>query len=217
MKINGHEMKAAIFDVDGTLLDTMGEWHDVGARYLMSLGIEPEPNLGDILFTMTSITSAEYMIENYGLDKSVEEIQRGINSIVENMYFNYADFRPGAREYLEKLRAEGIPMAITTSTDGYCVRAALERLGCLDYFQAVLSCADLKTSKKKPDIFFTALESLGAQPEDTWVFEDGLYAIETAKTAGFRILGIYDNQSEADQPAIKTNSDVYINEFTELL
>ena len=217
MIINGHEIKAAIFDVDGTLLDTMGEWHTVGERYLKSLGYEPEPNLGDILFTKTSVTSAEYMIENYGLDKSVEEIQKAINGFVENMYYNYADFKPGARQFIDMLRAEGVPMAIASSTDGHCLRAAMERLGCIDYFTGIFSCGDLGTTKKEPDVFMMALESVGAVPEETWVFEDGLYAMETAKKAGFKLFGVYDEESHGDQDAIKAISDIYIREFTEIL
>lgn len=217
MEIKGYEMKAAIFDVDGTLLDTMDEWHDVGARYLTAMGIEPEPNLGDKLFNKTSITSAEYMIEKYGLNMTVDQVRDGINKTVEGMYFQRVGFRQGAREYLDKLIAEGVPMAIVTSTDGYCIRGAMERLGYLDKFVAVFSAADLGTSKKQPDIFYTALESLGSKPSETWVFEDGLYAMETAKKEGFRILGIYDEISRDDQDAIKEISDIYIKEFTELL
>lgn len=209
-------IKGAIFDVDGTLLDTMHVWTDSGERYLKSQGIKAEPGLGDILFAMTVEMGARYLKEHYPLDKDIEEIKEGINSMVEEYYFTEADFKPGARELLEKMKEEGIPMTIATSTDRYCILAAFNRLGYTDYFKEIFTCTEVGASKAEPKIFFEAVKAMGTEPEDTWLFEDGLYSIKTAKAEGFKIVGVYDEVSAADQEEIEELSDVYVKELTEL-
>lgn len=217
MKIKGHEIKGAIFDVDGTLLDTMPMWSTVGVGYLAERGIEAEPNLPEILFATTTEMASEYMKERYGLTETVEEIRDGMNAIAERAYANTAQFKAGAAEFLDLLKDEGIPMAIATSTDHHCIKAAMDRLGYSDYFVTMLSAADVGAPKSEPKIFREAIEALGSEPSETWVFEDGYYAMQTVKPLGMKILGIYDAQSHGDQEDIKDISDVYIKEFTELL
>lgn len=208
-------IKGAIFDVDGTLLDTMPIWTNSGATYLASLGIEAEEGLGDKLFAMTVDMGADYLKENYGLPMSREEIAKGINGVVEGHYFEQADFKPGARELLERMKAVGIPMAIATSTEKYCIEAAFDRLGYKDYFDVILTCGQVGASKSNPKIFFEAVDVLGTPVENTWLFEDGLYSIKTAKAEGFKIVGVYDKVSEADQEEIKEYSDIYVKDLTE--
>lgn len=203
-------IKGAIFDVDGTLLDTMPVWTHAGVRYLKSLGIEAEAGLSEKLFKMTADMAATYMKEQYGLTQSEEEICKGILRMVEDFYFHEADFKPGALELMEDLKAAGIPMTVATSTNQYCIVAAFDRLGYTDYFDAILTCPELETHKSEPDIFFAATNAMGTKPEETWVFEDGLYAVKTAKTAGFRTVGIFDEVSKADQPELEALSDIYV-------
>lgn len=214
--MNLEQIKGVIFDVDGTLLDTMHVWTDSGARYLASLGIEAEEGLGDKLFCMTVDMGAVYLKENYGLSQTVEEIKKGVNGMVETYYFEEADFKPGALELMTLLRDAGIPMTIATSTDKYCILAAFDRLGYTDWFKAIYTCSEVGASKSEPKIFFEAIKAMGTKPEDTWLFEDGLYSIKTAKAEGFKIVGVYDAVSAADQEEIKALSDVYVRELSEL-
>lgn len=202
-------IEGAIFDVDGTLLDTMPVWHDAGARYLATLGIKAEEGLGDRLFVETVDTGAQYLIDRYGLDMTVEEVGQGINRQMEDFYFNEAPLKEGALELMERLNAAGSKMIVASSTDKYCIEGAFERLGITDYFEAVLSCGDYDTTKASPDIFFEAVSVMGTQIPLTWVFEDGLYAIKTARAEGFRTVGIYDSVSEADQEELMKYSDFY--------
>lgn len=203
-------IKGAIFDVDGTLLDTMPVWTTAGVRYLQTLGIEAEPGLAETLFSMTVDMAAGYMKEKYDLQQTPEEICRGVINMVEDYYRHHADFRTGARELLEQLRNAGIPMTIATSTNLHCILAAFDRLGYTDYFDAILTCPEMGTHKSEPDIFYEAARIMETEPSETWVFEDGLYAIKTAKNAGFKAVGIYDEASKADQEEIKTWSDKYV-------
>lgn len=203
-------LKGAIFDVDGTLLDTMPIWTNAGVRYLESLEIKAEPGLREKLFKMTVDMAAGYMKERYDLPQNEEEICKGILRMVEDFYFYEADFKPGALELLENLKMAGIPMTIATSTNQYCIIAAFDRLGYTDYFDAILTCPELGTHKSEPDIFFAAAHAMGTEPEETWVFEDGLYAVKTANAAGFQTVGIFDEVSKADQNELKQLSDVYV-------
>lgn len=210
-------IKGVIFDVDGVLLDTMPVWTDSGARYLASLGIEAESHLGDKLFCMTVEMGAEYLKEHYSLPYTIAEIKAGINGCVEQYYFTEAGFKPGARELLEKLKAAGVPVTIATSTDKYCILAAFDRLGYTDYFDAILTCGEVGASKSEPKIFYEAARIMGTEPSETWLFEDGLYSIKTAKAAGFKTVGIYDSVSEKDQAEIRALADIYLeslNDFT---
>lgn len=199
----------AIFDVDGTLLDTMPYWHDVGARFLTSIGVEPEEGLGDRLFTETPISGAAYLQEHYHLDLSLEEIVKGTNAQIEQVYEEVAPFKPGARELVERFVQAGIPCTVASSTDRYCIEAGLRRLGALDLFDAVFSAGELNTTKESPLIFYAAMDAMGTEESGTWVFEDGLYAIRTARAAGFRTVGVYDRMSEADQEEIMRQADFY--------
>lgn len=210
------DIKGAIFDVDGTLLDTMHIWTDSGARYLASMGIEAEEGLGDKLFPMTVEMGAEYLKKNYALTKTIEEIKNGINAMVENYYFEEADFKPGAKELIEALKKAEIPMTIATSTDKYCILSAFDRLGYTDYFTSIFTCSEVGASKSEPKIFFEATRAMGTEPQETYLFEDGLYSIKTAKAEGFKIVGVYDAVSEADWEEIKTLSDIYVRDLTEI-
>lgn len=208
-------IKGVIFDVDGVLLDTMHVWTDAGARYLAGLGKEAEPRLGDKLFTMTVDMGAVYLKEHYGLTQSVPEITRGVNGVVEDYYYHHADFKPGARELLEKLKDAGIPMTIASSTARRYILAAMERLGCADYFQAVLSCVEFETSKSEPMIFFEAMKVMGTSPDETWLFEDGLYSVKTARAAGLKTVGVYDAVSSHEQEELQALADIYVKSLTE--
>jgi len=204
------KIKGVIFDVDGTLLDTMPVWTTAGVRYLESLGITAEAGLSEKLFQMTADMAAAYMKAQYDLPQSEAEICRGILCMVEDFYLHEADFKPGAKVLLEDLKAAGVPMTIATSTNKYCIVAAFDRLGYTDYFDAILTCPELGTHKSEPDIFFMASGAMGTEPAETWVFEDGLYAVKTAKAAGFRTVGIFDEVSRGDQAELKTLADIYV-------
>ena len=198
-----------IFDIDGVVLDTMPYWHTCGERFLRSIGIEAESGLGDILFAYTPVTGAEYLIGRYGLDMTVEEVAAGTNRQMRLAYEELAGLKPGARELLEALTAAGIPVTVASSTGRPFLETAFERLGIRKYFLRILSCDDYETTKAEPKIFHEAARVMGTEPQDTWVLEDGLYSIRTARAAGFRTVGIYDDASRADWEEIKKTAERY--------
>lgn len=209
------EIKGVIFDVDGVLLDTMPVWTDAGVRYLEGLGTEAEPRLGDKLFSMTVDMGAVYLKERYGLSQSVEEIIKGVNGVVEDYYYHEAQLKPGAKALLDQLKNLGVPMTIASSTTQDYILAAMERLNCTSYFDDILSCVQLQTSKSEPMIFFEAMKRMGTNPGETWLFEDGLYSVKTAKQAGLKTVGVYDAVSDHDQAELAKEADVYVKSLTE--
>ncbi len=211
--INKEKISGMIFDVDGTLLDSMPVWDHSGEHYLASIGIHAPASLGKILFSMTMQQGAEYIKQTYGLDQSEEEIKAGIIQIVADDYRQNVPLKPSALEFLEALYTAGIPMTVATSTDKPLILAAFHRLELEQYFIDIFSGSEFGSGKDRPEIFYAAAACMNSVPASTWVVEDGLYAIRTAKAAGFRIIGAADASSKNDEPEIRRLADYFITDF----
>ena len=207
-------IKGAIFDLDGTLLDSMFIWDTIGEEYLRSLGKEPHEDLKETFMTLTLEEAAEYYREHYGVTLSVKEIVDGVNAMVEQTYRTKVTLKPGIAEYLAWLKENGVRMCVATVTDRYLVEETLERLGVRHYFSEIFTCAEVGFGKDKPIIYQKALEHLETEKRDTYVFEDMLFALNTAKTDGFPTVGVYDRH-EAHQDDLKELADYYIFDFTD--
>ena len=206
-------IKGAIFDVDGTLLDSMEIWEEVGVRYLRNLGIEPEPGLSKILFPMTVTEGASYVKEHYPLKQSMDQVIEGLLNTVRDFYYDEAPLKPGVKEFLAEMKRREIPMTIATSSEREHIEAAFERLGIDQYFQKIFTCSEVGVGKSQPLVYQKAAEYLGTTPEETYVFEDVLHALQTAKNAGFRTVAVYDRFSDDDQEEIKKMADHYYVEL----
>lgn len=208
-------IKAAIFDLDGTLLDSMHMWYEVGGRFLESVGVRPEKDLSRILFPMTVEEGAAYMKEHYHLRQNEQEIVQGVLGIVRDFYCNEVQVKEGALEFLKDLSGRGIPMVAATAGNKELAEAALKRLGVMEVFERLISCTEVGCGKHRPDVYFKALEILGTKPEDTCVFEDVYYALKTAKEAGFQTVAIEDDGSAEDREQIKEIADSYLTSWKE--
>ncbi len=207
----------AIFDVDGVLLDSMPVWNQAGELYLKSLRIPPGPDLGKIMFTMSMQEGAAYLLKHYPIAGLTEaEVRDGINKTIQDFYFYKAPLKPGVQPFLSRLYQRGIPMTIATSSDRVIIEAALKRTGIRRYFSGIFTCSETGKGKDQPDIYLEAASRMQTEPKDTWVFEDALHALATAKEAGFLCVGVYDEASKEAQPDIARLSDIYIKHFTEL-
>lgn len=209
MKISG-----AIFDVDGTLLDSMFIWDTIGESYLRSIGYEPRENLKEVLQNMSLWQAACYYRKEYGVTLDEEEIMEGVNAMLERYYRCELPLKPGMAELLMQLHREGVKLCIATATDRYLVEAALSRLGVLSCFSGVFTCSEVGHGKDEPYIFETALAFLGTEKAETVVFDDALYAIRTAKAAGFPVAAVYDSY-EAGQAEVRALSDFYLEEVSQ--
>ena len=206
-----------IFDVDGVLLDSMPVWHDCGRIYLRKKGIDSPENLGDILFSMTLEEGARYIKEHFGLDENIEEISQGIMDVVEGFYFNLPVAKEGAVQLVKGLKEQGKKISVVSSTRSYCLKEAFRHLGIDGCFDVIVSCSENgRRSKEYPDAFFEVSEIMGTDPNRTWVIEDGLYSIKTAKEAGFKTVGIYDEVSKKDRKQMIELTDLYVDDPNQL-
>ena len=180
-------IKGAIFDFDGTLLDSMFIWDTFGEDYLRTLGKEPKENLTETFKTFTLEQAAEYYREHYGVTLSVEEIVDGVNDMVAEIYRTKVTLKDGVRAFLEGLRAQDVKMCVATVTDRAIVEDVLNRLGIRDFFVEILTCAEVGCNKETPHIYRAALEVLGTKKDETVVFEDALHALITAKKMVLRL------------------------------
>ncbi len=210
-------IKGAIFDIDGVLLDSMGIWDDLGARYLRSLGRIPEEGLNKILFSMSMEQGAEYLNEHYGLNKSVKETVDGIGKMLEDYYFYEVLLKPGAKEILEFLKSKSIKMAAATSSPRTHIEKALSRNGLLGYIDKIYTTSEVGVSKHSPDIYNLAADFLKTKSEETLVFEDSLYALKTAKEAGFVTVGVFDEKGESNQAELENQADLYLKKLDDFI
>jgi HAD superfamily hydrolase (TIGR01509 family) len=209
-------IKGAIFDLDGTLLDSMSIWGTIGEDYLRSLGIEPRENLAKTFKTFTLEESAEYYRTHYGVTLSVGEIVSGVNGMIEDFYRNTVPLKNGVSEFLAKLSKDGVRMCIATVTDKYLAEAALTRLNVRQYFGEIFTTAEVGCGKNHPTIYRVALTYLGTSKDKTVVFEDTLHALLTAKNDGFAVAAVYDSH-ESRQDKLRSESDYYITSYQKSL
>lgn len=208
-------IKAAIFDLDGTLLDSLAIWENAGAIYLGHRGIDVEEDLGRKLFPLTIEQAAEYLKGHYLPQEDTRTIIAGVLGEIRDFYLYDVELKPGAAELLEHLERAGVPMAAATSGDGKLARAALERLGVRKYFKEIYTCTEVGAGKDQPRIYQRAAQCLQAGPEDTWVFEDALHAIQTAKAAGFVTVGVYDPFHKNEREEIRREADYYLENLSD--
>ena len=207
-------IRGAIFDVDGTLLDSMKIWDNAGERYLQSRDRQAEPGLSRILFSMSLADGATYVA---GVQQDTTgEIHQGILDIVDAFYHDEAQAKAGVRELLEALSAKGVAMTIATSSDKRQIRSALERLDMAKYFQEIFTCGEVGVSKNEPVIFHQAAALMGTTPEDTCVVEDGLYAVRTANKAGYFTVGVYDASSRDDWQDLQKEADLALESLEDV-
>ncbi len=210
-------IKGAIFDLDGTLLDSMSIWRNMAVDYLRSQNVEPREDLFDAVRVMSLADTAVYFREEYGIMKTGKQMMAEINANVEHFYNNVAQKKEFVIDLLDILKERGVKMCVATATDRHLVEPAMRRNGLDKYIDKIFTCTEAGAGKDAPDIFFTALEYLGTAKEETYVFEDSLFAIKSAKKAGFPIIGVYDRFSDYQIEEVKEMSDIFINGFDELI
>jgi len=210
------EIKGAIFDFDGTLFDSMYIWHTYGDKFLERRKLRMTERSKMMMRSMTLNQAAVLFKEECGLSESVQEIMDDINRMVEDDYIHKVLPKPGVTEVLEKFKNAGVKMCIATATDRYQIEAALKRCGLDGCFEEIFTCTEAGCGKDDPKIFTDAHKLLGTEKGKTFVFEDALYAINTAKGIGLKTVGVYDEYAEHEEEGIKKEADIYIGSYDEL-
>ncbi|MDO4270878.1 MAG: HAD family phosphatase [Eubacteriales bacterium] len=213
-----HEFKGAIFDMDGTLLDSMPVWDRLSQRFLGKYGVTVTDEDYTAIEGTTQLQGAQYFIDKYPfLPFDAEGLVRGLDELIEARYAAIAKPKDGVRPFLDGLRARGVKMAIATLTARHHAEKALRDRDMLDYFAFMLTIEDVGVSKRRPDIYLRAADKLGLAPADCIVFEDAPYAGETAKNAGFRVCGMAEPAYAAGERVLRAASDFFVERsFDEL-
>ncbi len=210
-------MKHYIFDLDGTLIDSMPIWKDTGKNFLLNHGFTPPDNLQEIVKSQTLYQTAEHFQKELGVPFTAEEITAEIISFVEEQYRTTIPLKPFAKEFLEKEKKNGAKMCILTASEASYIHLALNRLDISKYFDFVMTCTETGLYKSGPDVFHTAMERLDGTPDDTIVFEDALYAIKGAKQGGLTVYAIEEPVMEQEKAEIQALADRYLTSYKELL
>lgn len=210
-------MKYVIFDLDGTLLDSMPVWVDLGETVLKSMGIIADEELNKRFKTMTLMQSSVYLTEHFSLNLTAKELLQIFTDNVRIGYEQDAPLKPYVKEFLEYLKSKNVPMCVATASERHLAEAALKRTGALPYFEFVLTCSDIGKTKETPDVYLEAMKRMGGTTENTVVFEDAYFSILSAKKGGFPVVAVYDDETKKDCDAIQQIADRYIRSFQELL
>jgi thiamine-phosphate diphosphorylase len=210
----GEKRKGFIFDLDGTLLDSMAAWDNLGEEYLLSKGVKDLPqDIKEILKPKSLLEAAEYFIEEINLNMPPEQIIDEINQMIEDKYKFHFEAKEGVIDFLENNKH--IKMCIATATDKLLVEHALKRLEIDHYFEFIITSTEVGNSKQNPDIFIHAAEKLGLAIDEVVVFEDALHAIVTAKSAGFYTVGVHETAFENEREEIMQIADCFLHSLND--
>ena len=209
--------RAAIFDLDGTLVDSMWMWRDIDIEYLKRHGLVYEEGLQEKIEGMSFHETAVYFQKNFGITETLEEIQKEWNDMAMEYYRTKVPVKPGVTEYLTKLREQGIKTGIATSNSWKLLDTVLDATGLRMYIDSIHSACEVKHGKPAPDIYLLVAEDLGVAPSECMVFEDILPGIASGHNAGMRVCSVYDEYSAERMDEIIKESDHHIRSFAELL
>ena len=191
------DKRFAIFDMDGTLVESMVYWKHLATEFLESKGIQQiSPTVLERIKPMTMTESAALFIQEYDLPGTAESVAAEMNAMMDEHYRREIPLKPGVSAYLEALQEKGIVMCVASATTEELMAACLTRLGVAHFFAFLLSCETVGVGKNRPDVYWESAKRLGAQPEEIAVYEDALYAAETAKSAGFYTIAVQDDSNQ---------------------
>lgn len=210
------KIKAAIFDMDGTLIDYVWVWEKIDVEYLKKFNIEiPNDLRGDIEHLNFSET-AKYFKNRFNLSDSIEDIMNDWNQMAYKHYLNDVKLKNGVKEYLQFLKSEKIKIGLATSNCTFLIETVLKKLNIYNFFDSITTTDETGKCKDFPDVYLLAAKKLGVQPSECVVFEDILKAIVSAKKAGMKVVAVHDEYSITEAQYLKSEADKFILSFEEL-
>lgn len=214
--MNYKDYKAVIFDLDGTLIDSMWLWTEIDIEYLSKYDYQLPKTLRTDIEGMSFTEAAVYFKENFHIKDSIEDIKDEWNRSAYEKYAKVVELKEGVREFLDSLKENNIKMGIATSNSKELVDACLDRLKVRDYFESIRTACEVEKGKPAPDIYLKVASDLNVEPKNCLVFEDVVKGIQAGKNAGMKVCAVYDDFSKADDDKKKAEADFYIDTFKQL-
>lgn len=211
------QKKAVIFDLDGTLVDSMWMWHQIDVEYLGRYGYECPPDLQRDIEGMSFTETAVYFKEHFRIPESLDQIKQAWIEMSIEKYRCEVPLKDGVREFLEYLKASGLRMGIATSNGSDMVSAVLESLDIASYFQVITTACEVAAGKPAPDIYRKVAEKLSVSPEECIVFEDVPAGILAGKAAGMTVCAVEDQYSAGMREEKTELADYFIENYHEIL
>lgn len=211
-----NNIEAVIFDLDGTLVDSMWMWREIDVEYLSQFDIEVPSDLQQAVEGMSFSETAQYFKERFNLPDPVEVIKMEWNNMAWDKYGNEVPLKKGVIEFLEELRSRGIKTGIATSNSKELVEHVLKSLNITEYFDSVRTSCEAKKGKPAPDIYLLVANDLQVDPKDCLVFEDLALGIMAGKGAGMRVCTVFDPYSEDDRDRKRELADYYIDTYFDI-
>lgn len=210
-------IKGAIFDLDGTLIDSMWIWEEIDNTYLSSKGIPVPENLKNEINHLSYEQTAIYFKNRFKLNESVEDILNTWHQMSYSYYSKNVKLKKGVIEFLEFLKSQNIKIGLATSNSRILLDAALKCTNIAKYFNSITLTAEVNYGKNHPDVYLLAAKKLGISPSECIVFEDIIEAVKGAKAAKMKVVAIYDKAAEYQKEELINTADMYIYNFKELL
>ena len=210
-------IKAVIFDLDGTLVDSMWMWRDIDIEYLGRFGIPLPPTLQKDISGMSFSETAVYFKETFGIPDSLDEIKNTWNEMAFYKYTHDVPLKPGVLDFLKRLKAQGIRTGIATSNSKELVEAVVKSLNISEYFDEIHTSCEVAKGKPAPDIYLLVAECLEVEPARCLVFEDIEEGILAGKRAGMEVCAVEDDFSKNMETEKRELADYYIKDYFELL
>lgn len=211
------DMKAAIFDLDGTLIDSMWVWEQIDKDYLESIGHPVPPNLKDDITHLSLSQTAVYFKKRFNIKDSIDSIISTWSNMAFYQYANNIHLKKGAFEFLSHLKASNIKIGLATSNSIDLLTAVLKNNEIYDFFDTITVSDEVKVGKDNPDIYLLSAKKLGVSPSECIVFEDIPAAVSGAKKANMKVVAILDEYEKNSHPLLKEMADRYIYDYFELL
>ncbi len=215
-----HEMlkniEAVIFDLDGSLVDSMWMWRSIDIEYLGKFGIPLPENLQSQIEGMSFSETAVYFKEHFAIPDSIEKIKADWNRMAWDKYTNEVPLKPGIPEFLEGCKRNGIQLGIATSNSRELVENIAEVHKLRNYFSCIMTGCDVERGKPAPDIYLAVAKALNVSPEYCLVFEDIIPGILAGKNAGMRVCAVEDTYSIPDRAQKEELADYYICDYYHL-
>ena len=211
------DIKAAIFDLDGTLIDSMWIWEKIDTDYLINKGYTKPENLKDEIGHLSFEQTAIYFKNKFNISDTVEEIMKEWHSMAVAHYTKDVKLKPGAKDFLIKLKTMNIKIGLATSNSQELLKAALEANGIYELFDSITTTDEVARGKNFPDVYLLSSEKLGVKPHECVVFEDILPAVQGAKAAGMKVIAVYDESSEQDKDKVISLANSYIESYLDIV